>query len=140
MARETHGSASRSEDSSTTSVVIAGSRSFGSGIERARVVEYVDDVVEESGFDVDEVVSGTARGADQAGEAWAEREGLPVERFPADWDEHGKAAGPIRNEEMADYADRVIAIWDGQSVGTRNMIETGCAELGEDNVFVHEYR
>ena len=41
---------------------------------------------------------------------------------PADWDKHGKAAGPIRNAEMAEVADALIAFWDGQSRGTANMI------------------
>ena len=42
---------------------------------------------------------------------------------PADWERHGKAAGPIRNAEMADVSDALIAFWDGQSCGTKSMIE-----------------
>lgn len=72
--------------------------------------------------DVTVVVSGGARGADAHGELWAEARGLPVERFPANWREHGKAAGPIRNSEMAAKADALIAVWDGQSRGTADMI------------------
>lgn len=48
---------------------------------------------------------------------------IPVKRFPADWDRHGRAAGPIRNCQMAQYADALIAIWDGKSRGTKNMID-----------------
>jgi hypothetical protein len=70
-----------------------------------------------------EVVSGAARGADIAGERWAEERDIPVKQFKADWDKHGKAAGPIRNAQMADYADCLVAVWDGQSKGTRSMIE-----------------
>jgi Protein of unknown function (DUF2493). len=103
-------------------------------------VERVGAILEAVPWPVDEVVSGTARGADTAGEAWAEHHGVPVERFPADWDEHGKSAGPIRNQEMADYADAVVAIWDGKSSGTHNMIRTGREDLGDDRVFVYEYR
>ncbi len=70
------------------------------------------------------VVSGAARGADQLGEWYAHERGYKVERYPADWKTYGKAAGPIRNEKMADNADALIVFWDGESRGTRNMIET----------------
>lgn len=69
------------------------------------------------------IVSGTARGADSLGERYAHERGYAVEKYQADWEQHGKAAGPIRNVEMAENADALIAFWDGQSVGTRNMIE-----------------
>lgn len=69
-----------------------------------------------------EIVSGTARGADQLGEAYAYSRGYSVKRFPADWDGFGKAAGHIRNKQMAMYADAVIVFWDGKSRGARHMI------------------
>jgi len=72
--------------------------------------------------EVTEVVSGTARGVDQGGELWASVQGRPVKRFPADWDTYGKSAGHRRNAEMAKYADALVAIWDGKSRGTANMI------------------
>lgn len=75
-------------------------------------------------LDITEVVSGGARGIDQSGEAWAMRKGIPVKIFPANWTKHKLAAGPIRNREMADYADRLVAFWDGKSRGTKNMIDT----------------
>jgi hypothetical protein len=83
-----------------------------------------------SGFDTEitEVVSGGARGVDAMGERWAREVGIPVRVFPADWDKHGKAAGPIRNGQMADYADALIAVWNGQSRGTSNMIEQAKAK------------
>lgn len=70
-----------------------------------------------------EVVSGAAKGADKLGERYAEERGFPIKRFPADWGTHGKAAGYIRNEEMALYADALIAFWDEQSKGTKHMID-----------------
>jgi len=73
---------------------------------------------------VTEVVCGEARGVDAAGRAWAERHGIPVKSFPADWNRHGRAAGPVRNEQMANYADALVAFWDGESRGTHHMIET----------------
>jgi len=70
-----------------------------------------------------EIVSGTARGADQLGEKWALENGFPVKRFPADWLKYGKSAGYVRNEQMAQYANCLIAFWDGISNGTKHMIE-----------------
>lgn len=69
------------------------------------------------------IISGTARGADKLGERWANDNDVPVERYPADWENYGKSAGYIRNSEMADVADAVIVFWDGNSNGTRNMIK-----------------
>lgn len=70
------------------------------------------------------VVSGTARGADRLGERYAKEKGYQLRQFPADWDTHGRSAGPIRNGEMAKNADALIAFWNGHSSGTKNMIET----------------
>ncbi len=69
------------------------------------------------------IISGTARGADTLGERYAQERGYAVERFPADWEHAGKSAGFIRNRQMADVADALIAFWDGNSRGTQNMID-----------------
>jgi hypothetical protein len=66
--------------------------------------EAVRRAVENSGFQVTEVVSGCATGVDTLGERWAEENGVPVKRFPADWNKYGKAAGGMRNGDMAVYA------------------------------------
>ena len=68
-----------------------------------------------------EIVSGTARGADKLGERFAKDLGCTVKRFPANWN-LGKSAGYVRNSEMADYADMLIAFWDSKSRGTMHMI------------------
>lgn len=73
---------------------------------------------------ISEVVSGCAQGADAMGERFARRYNIPIKEFPANWSKHGNAAGPIRNAEMAKYAEALIAFWDGKSKGTTNMIET----------------
>lgn len=62
-------------------------------------------------------------GADLLGETWAASIGASVRTFPANWAKFGKAAGPIRNAEMAEYADALIAFWDGKSDGTGDMIK-----------------
>jgi hypothetical protein len=71
---------------------------------------------------VAEVISGNCPGVDWAGEAWAKAHGIPFRKFIADWNKHGKAAGPIRNRQMAEVADAGIGWWDGTSSGTANMV------------------
>lgn len=102
--------------------IIAGSR----GIKRMEVVRVaMGEAKKEQGIDPTLVMSGTAPGVDRLGEAWAEENGIPVERWPADWDKYGKAAGYRRNKDMRDKgkAEALVAIWDGESPGTRSMIE-----------------
>ena len=69
-----------------------------------------------------EIVSGNARGADKLGERYAREKGYDIKEFPANWN-LGKSAGYIRNDEMAQYADMLIAFWDGTSRGTKHMID-----------------
>ena len=83
-----------------------------------------------------QIVSGGAKGADALGEEWSRVDGHDLIVFPADWEKHGKAAGAIRNKQMAEYADVLVAFWDGKSKGTKNMIDTALSE-GLD---VHIYR
>lgn len=97
-------------------VIIAGSRD----IHDIRIIERA---VAKSGFAITEAVSGSARGVDQSGEFWAASKNIPIKTFPAYWATYGRKAGPLRNEEMAEYADALIAIWDGNSKGTRDMID-----------------
>lgn len=98
-------------------VIVAGSRDI---VDRGAVGR----AILSCPFEITEIVSGTARGVDSIAENIAATKGYPTKLFPADWDKYGKPAGAIRNKEMADYADALIAVWDGQSRGTKNMIET----------------
>lgn len=101
--------------------IIAGGRD----IEEGDAKRFVREAVKASGWEAEitEIVHGDARGVDRAANdlyrGWKD-----VSAFPAMWKVHGRAAGPIRNKHMAQYADALIAVWDGQSRGTRNMIET----------------
>ena len=97
-------------------VIIAGSRDFHD----YNMLLYA---VDKSGFEITEVTSGGAGGVDALGERYAKENNLKLNRFPADWKQHGRAAGPIRNREMAKSADALIALWDGKSKGTKNMID-----------------
>lgn len=78
--------------------------------------------IKDSNFVITEIVSGGAEGPDKLGEVYANANQIPIKHFLADWKTFGKSAGPIRNIEMGDYADALIAIWDGESAGTRQMI------------------
>jgi hypothetical protein len=91
--------------------------------------------ISSSGFLITEMVSGGAPGVDTLGEHWAHELGIPVSRFLADWTRYGRRAGPIRNMEMADFAEALIAVWDGKSKGTGAMI--GEARRRRLQVFVH---
>lgn len=97
-------------------VIIAGSRD---------ITDYkqVEAAYLSSNIPITEIVSGGARGVDALGEQVAKNFGIPIKVFPADWDKHGKRAGPLRNIQMAEYADGLIAIWDGKSKGTKHMID-----------------
>ncbi len=100
-------------------VIIAGSRD----IKDRQLLRLA---IEKSGFDITEVVSGGAAGVDSLGEQWAREHGITLTKFPADWSSYGKAAGPIRNEKMAAYVGKegaLLALWDGKSKGTKNMID-----------------
>lgn len=98
-------------------VIIAGSRHIEDDTLVYRAIN-------QSCFDITEVVSGTARGIDTLGEQWAKAHNIPCKRFPPDWDKHGKKAGILRNVEMAEYADALVAVWDGFSRGTAHMIDS----------------
>lgn len=72
------------------------------------------------------IISGGARGVDKAGEMYADgRASCTKEVYPADWEKHGKAAGPIRNTQMLKEGkpDLVIAFLGPSSRGTANMID-----------------
>ena len=72
---------------------------------------------------IEEIVSGDAKGADTYGCMWARDNDIPIRHCPADWQKYGASAGYVRNKQMGDYADELIAFWDGMSPGTKDMIE-----------------
>ncbi len=73
--------------------------------------------------DIHSIVYGGAKGIDEVGKHYALANQLPFTLFEADWTTHGKAAGPIRNKQMAEYGDALLLIWDGESRGSKNMKE-----------------
>ena len=101
-------------------VIIAGSRDIT--VSDEDMDAHVDEWERIHGTRLRSVVCGMARGVDTSGRMWAEQRGIPVWHYPADWDTHGRSAGPIRNREMAENADGLILVWDGSSRGSANML------------------
>ncbi len=101
-------------------VVIAGCRNYNDYNEAKKFIDAcILNICKENEIII---LSGGASGADALGERYAQENDFKIERYPADWDKYGKAAGPIRNKEMAEKCDYVICFWDGKSSGTRSMI------------------
>lgn len=106
-------------------VIIAGSRTI-------RSAQAIEDAMIHSLFTPTVVLSGGQRswdeikrcwyGADYFGELWAQVRGIPLERFEAKWKRYGGIAGPIRNETMVLRAQALVAIWDGFSPGTADIV------------------
>lgn len=110
-------------------VIIAGGRDFADlGLLYQSCTEILKDK------SVEEIVSGCARGADKAGEKYAEFNKIPIKKFPAEWDKYGKSAGYRRNKDMAEYADVLIAFWNGESKGTKHMIDLATANKLEVHI------
>lgn len=84
-----------------------------------------------------EIISGGANGVDALGELWARNHSIPTKIFPADWKIHNKAAGPIRNQQMAEYADGAIIFLrsNQKSSGSMDMLKRAMSR----NLHVHVY-
>lgn len=103
------------------SIIVAGSRTFDN---YKLLSKTLDDFIAK-GADGKPVciISGGARGADSLGECYAAERKIPRRVIPAEWSLLGKAAGMVRNRKMLEIADAVVVFWDGQSKGSKNMIE-----------------
>ncbi len=97
-------------------VAVGGSRSIDS-------YDLVKSVLDNLLLDEDIILSGNAPGADRLGEKYAEDLGLPVKFIPSEWEKHGLKATMMRNEVLLKAADLVICFWDGESEGTKHMLE-----------------
>lgn len=97
-------------------LLIAGGREFDN---YPLLSKYCDKIREH--YNIIEIISGTARGADRLGERYAMENNIPIKRFPADWN-IGKSAGYIRNKKMGEYCTNALIFWDCKSRGTKHMI------------------
>jgi len=105
-------------------VIVAGTRDF---IDKEYLFKVLDRYLGKRNPKTITILDGKARGPDRFGGEYGEAKGIRVLPYPADWDKHGKAAGFIRNEEMACAGSHLIAFWDGVSNGTKDMIERATA-------------
>jgi hypothetical protein len=96
-------------------VIVAGTRTV-------RDPAIVSAAIGASPFHITEIVEGDAPGVDRIAGFLANQWKVPCKRFPANWALYGDAAGPRRNQQMAEYAEGLIAVWDGVSRGTADMI------------------
>jgi hypothetical protein len=69
------------------------------------------------------IIHGMASGVDTIAGNYGRDHNLRIVEFPADWERYGRAAGPIRNKEMIEYGDELLAFWDGKSKGTGGTIK-----------------
>lgn len=102
-------------------IVIAGSRSFN---DKCLLFNKVDERIKELGLEFEdvEIVCGGCRGADEYGKQYATERGCELTVFVANWSRYDKAAGPIRNKKMAEYSNEAIVFLDGETIGSRSMI------------------
>lgn len=102
-------------------LIVAGGRDF---TDTNRMIAELQKLVESGEItDSPELVCGMARGADMlAYSLWANNK-MPIHNFPANWNKHGKSAGYKRNQEMGEFADAAVCFWDGNSKGTKHMID-----------------
>lgn len=102
-------------------IIVAGSRTFN---DYNLLEETLDEIILNHKLIDPIIISGTAYGADKLGEQYALNRNYQLIQFKPNWAVYGKSAGFIRNKEMADNADLLIAFWDGKSKGTAMMIDT----------------
>jgi len=115
--------------------IVAGSRSIK---DYQLVKTIIERTIKQHSLRITELVSGMAAGIDKLAVQWANEVGIPVKPFPANWQDfsepcviktyknggnYNALAGFNRNLQMADYADVLIAIWNGYSNGTKHMIK-----------------
>lgn len=97
-------------------LIIAGSRDINISIEK------LDEIIKSNFTEpITEIVSGCAKGVDQKGIEWANKNNIPVKEFRPDWS-IGKSAGHVRNRQMGDYADQALVIYNGSN-GSQGMID-----------------
>lgn len=107
-------------------VAVIGSRTFND-------YELVKETL--STFTISLLVSGGAKGADSLGERYANENNIETLIFKPDWKKHGPAAGPLRNTDIVNNADTIIAFWDCESRGTKDSI-TKAEKLGKEVIII----
>lgn len=94
-------------------IIVAGTRDYNN-------VKLIREHLEK--LDITTLICGMCKGVDKIAFDYCKEKNIPIDIYPAKWEEFGKAAGPIRNQEMSEVADMAICFWDGISRGTKDMI------------------
>ena len=98
-------------------IAIVGSRTFS---DYNLLERHINDIAKS--FNIIKIISGGANGADTLGEKYANINKIPTLILKPDWGKYGKGAGYIRNKDIINSSDKVVAFWDGKSKGTLNSI------------------
>ncbi len=98
----------------------------------------VDDLKIYLPHNVTEIISGGAMGIDKCAREYANLNGINLTEFLPDYKKYGRAAPLYRNQEIVEYADEVVAFWDGKSKGTKYVIDI-CKQKGK-KITVYIYR
>lgn len=109
-------------------IIVCGSREWK---DRDAIDRELGELYQKHRSDLVIVHGACPKGADRLAESWCKAVGVTQERYPAEWHKHGRAAGPIRNLEMAQSEPKpelCLAFWDGASAGTKDMIRTAARE------------
>ena len=101
-------------------VAVIGSRTIS--------IENIEDYIPKAAT---EIISGGAKGIDTCAKLFAEKHNLFYTEFLPEYKKYSRAAPIVRNREIVDYADIVIAIWDGTSKGTKSVIDY-CKKSGKE--------
>lgn len=116
-------------------LLIAGSRAKW-WTDPERIADFVDELMDGLEPLTTVLVNGLEpSGVDQWAWGSARRRGIPIDPHMADWQTYGRRAGVLRNEEMAKVCDEVWLVWDGQSPGTKNMLDLAIKYRRQLSVF-----
>lgn len=95
-------------------LAIVGSRDFDNYEFLKKIIDY---------HPCTKIVSGGASGADALAKRYAADHGIPFKEFLPNWNAHGKSAGFIRNEQIIEASDELVAFWNSVSRGTKHSID-----------------
>lgn len=104
-------------------ICVSGSRSVRGYWIFSRLMRKIIKEITDAGETVKIIEGMCFYGGDYLARIFAHRNKIPIQHYPAKWEEHGKAAGFIRNKDLIEEADRLVAVHDGVSKGTLNAVE-----------------
>lgn len=117
-----------------TKLLVCGSRTINNS---EWVFSEIEKYISESNLQYSDIhiIEGEASGVDKIAKQFAQSKNISVIEMPADWKAYGRAAGPIRNEQMVRLCDQCLILWDGKSRGTKNDIDL-CDKYNKSNKIV----